>query len=397
MKIAIYHNLPSGGGKRALQEVTQRLVQRHTVDVFTLSSAEHAFGDLRPWVRQHEVTPFEAWPLLRRPFGRANQIVYAANVLRVRAVQRAIAAKIDAAGYDVVFAHHCRFAQAPGILEFLRTPSVYYCQEPPRYFYEPPFDRPYLQQGRARQQMDQLDPLIVGYRNIMLRLDRRNTRAAKKVLVNSAYSGEVVRRIYGVPAEVCYLGADLSRFKPLGLPRGRFVLSVGALAPHKGYDFLIQALGHVPAEQRPPLVIVCNQLNPPEHAFLSQLADQLNVTVEFRHNASEDELVRLYNTALFTVYTPLREPFGFVPIESMACGTPVVGVREGGVAETIQHEQTGLLVERDAQQFAQAITRLIGDAALRQRFGAAGPSAIAQQWDWANTVAHVERQLEAVV
>ena len=398
MTIAVYHNLSSGGAKRALQEITRRLAQRHTVDVFTLSSAEHDFGDVRADVRQHLVTRFDPWPLLRSPFGRMNQVVYTANILRVRAVQRAVAATIDASGYDVVMAHHCRFAQAPGLLEFLRTPSVYYCQEPPRSLYEPPFDRPYLRHGRLRQLVDKLDPLIAGHRTIVLNLDRRNTRAAKKVLVNSAYSADVVRRIYGglVPAEVCYLGADLSRFKPLDLPRENLVLSVGALAPHKGYDFLIDALSRVPADKRPRLVIVCNQLNPPEHAFLSRLASALAVDVELRHNASDAELVRLYNTALFTVYTPYREPFGFVPIESMACGTPVVGVRDGGVSETIQHEHTGLLVERDAKSCAEAILRLLCDHELRRRLGAAGPSAVATRWDWNNTVAQVEWHLEAV-
>ena len=50
-----------------------------------------------------------------------------------------------------------------------------------------------------------------------------------------------------------------------------------------------------------------------------------------------------------TVYAPIMEPFGFVPLESMACGTPVVGVCEGGVRETIRHEETGLLVDRDPE------------------------------------------------
>ncbi len=55
MKLAIYHNLPSGGGKRALYEMTKRLAVRHTVDVYAPSTAEHSFCDVRPLVRKHNV------------------------------------------------------------------------------------------------------------------------------------------------------------------------------------------------------------------------------------------------------------------------------------------------------------------------------------------------------
>ena len=395
MNIAIYHNLPSGGGKRALYEMIRRLVDRHAVDVFTLSTADHDFCDLRPLVRQHQVFPFTPWGLLGSPFGRLNQGIYLGNVLRVRPVQQRMATQIDAGNYDVVFAHHCRFAQAPAILQYLKTPAVYYCQEPPRHFYEPPHDRPYLRSTGWRKRVNDLDPLIALHRTVAMALDRRATLAARTVLVNSAFSRESIYRTYGRSAQVNYLGADLSNFKALNLPRERFVLSVGALAPHKGYDFLLRALAQIESEQRPLLVIVCNQLNPPEHAFLFVLAQQLGVRVDFRHKVDEAELVRLYNTALFTVYAPVMEPFGFVPIESMACGTPVVGVREGGVRETIEHEHTGLLVDRDPTQFAQAMKRLLQDANIRDRYGRQGRESVAQRWRWDASVAQLERMLEA--
>jgi glycosyltransferase involved in cell wall biosynthesis len=213
------------------------------------------------------------------------------------------------------------------------------------------------------------------------------------VLVNSAFSRESIYRTYGRLAQVNYLGADLGNFKALNLPRENFVVSVGALAPHKGYDFLLRALAQIAPEQRPLLVIVCNQLNPPEHAFLTELARQLGVQVDFRQMVSEAELVRLYNTALFTVYAPVMEPFGFVPIESMACGTPVIGVREGGVRETIEHERTGLLVDRDPTLFAGAMRCLLQDANIRDRYGRQGRELVLQRWDWAKTVQALEVKL----
>lgn len=59
MRIFVYHNLPSGGAKRTLQEQVKRLSKDHQIHVFTLSCAEHAFADLRPFCSAHQVFLFE--------------------------------------------------------------------------------------------------------------------------------------------------------------------------------------------------------------------------------------------------------------------------------------------------------------------------------------------------
>ncbi|NTU65491.1 MAG: hypothetical protein HGB05_19345 [Chloroflexi bacterium] len=115
MRIAIYHNLPSGGGKRALHEMTRRLAAQHAIDVYTLSCAEHDFCDLRPFAQQYSITPFNPLPLARRPLGRINQGLRALTLIRAHRRQQSIARQIDAANYDVVFAHNCQFTQGPSV------------------------------------------------------------------------------------------------------------------------------------------------------------------------------------------------------------------------------------------------------------------------------------------
>ena len=159
MRIAIYHNLPSGGGKRALFEMTRRLAQRHDVDVYTLSTAEHEFCDLRPYCHRHVAFPFQPLPLARRPFGRLNQGIRTLDLLRLRNLQKGIARNIDAQGYDLVLAHVCQFGQSPGILQYLMTPVAYYCAEPPRLLYEPGEDRVYRRYTKPQRLGILLDPL----------------------------------------------------------------------------------------------------------------------------------------------------------------------------------------------------------------------------------------------
>lgn len=393
MKLVVYHNLPSGGGKRALFEMTRRLAERHEVDVYTLSTADHDFCDLRPLVKRHTVVPFRPLPLARRPFGRLNQGIRAADLLRLEAVQRRMAAQIDTGGYDVVFAHNCRFGQSPGLLRFLRTPAVYYCQEPPRQIYEPPVDRPYARYSWGQRVGNLVDPFPGLYRRTLRRLDRVNTLAAGTVLVNSHYSRETLYRTYGIFAHVGRLGVDTERFRPLSLDRERRVISVGALTPNKGFDLVIRGLAQIETAQRPALTIISNAVNPPEYDYLRNLAGSLGVTVDFRAGLSDDALVEAYNRALLTVYAPVMEPFGFVPLESMACGTPVVGVNEAGVRETVRHEETGLLVERDPAAFAEAITRLLADRPRLAELGQQGRAHAVAEWRWEHSLGIIEPYL----
>lgn len=403
MRIGIYHNLPSGGAKRALLEMIRRLVDSHEVDVYTLSSAEHRFCDLRPFLvardSKHIVVPFEPLPLLTRPLGRLSQGIRALDLLRLCALQRYIARQIDSEGYDVVFVHHCQYGQAPSLLQFLATPSVYYCQEPPRAIYEPPLPRPYSQLSSGQRLVSRFDPLPVLYRRLLAKLDRASARAASLLLVNSAYSRESLYRTYGLFAQVCLLGVDTHQFRPQSNSNQApgeapaFVLSVGAIRPNKGFSFLVHSLSLIDAVQRLPLVIVSNYADYREQGYLEELAGELGVLITFRTLISDEELVQLYNQAWLTLYAPIMEPFGFVPIESMACGTPVVGVREGGVRETVLDGQTGLLTEREPHSFAAAVLSLTNDTERRAQYGFQGRRDVEERWQWARTVRDLEVHL----
>ena len=393
MRIAIHHNLPSGGGKRALYEMTRRLANRHEVDVYTFSSADHDFCDLRPHCHRHQVFPFVPIPLARRPFGRMNQGIRALDLLRLRRIHGALATRIDAGNYDVVFVHHCRYGQSPSLLQFLKTPSVYYCQEPPRHLYEPPIARPYRTLSQVQLMGNLFDPLPDLYRRTLTRQDHANVQAASRILVNSHYSRETLYRTYGIFARVASLGVDLGVFRPLALSRGYFALSVGAIDPHKGFDFIVESLALLPLAIRLPLVIVSNWVDAAERVYLEALAQRLSVELEIKTMVTDFDLVELYNRATLVLYAPVMEPFGFVPLEAMACGAPVVGVREAGVRESIIHEQTGLLTDREPRDFADGIDRLVRDADLREHCSAAGLELVRKHWTWDQALEQIEMQL----
>ena len=92
-----------------------------------------------------------------------------------------------------------------------------------------------------------------------------------------------------------------------------------------------------------------------------QRAQKIGVDLRIESLIADDELVSLYNKAQLVLYAPYLEPFGLVPLEAMACGTPVVAVKEGGVRESVIHNKTGILTQRDEHMFAHAVTELLSN------------------------------------
>ena len=174
------------------------------------------------------------------------------------------------------------------------------------------------------------------------------------------------------------------------------LLSVGALTPFKGFDFLIKSLSLLEDSKRPILRIVSNYADPNERKYLNHLAVDLDVRVDFQVNISEDKLVEHYNRGLLTIYSPVMEPFGFVPLESMACRTPVIGVREAGIRESIKDGENGVLTDRDPGKFASALKTVLVDDEYRQRLGVQGRKDVEQKWRWQEAVETIERHLYSV-
>jgi glycosyltransferase involved in cell wall biosynthesis len=382
MKIALYHNLPSGGAKRATFETVKRLVQEHVVDVYTLSTANHNFCDLRPFIHQHYIFEFQPLPSFYSPWGRLNQLQRWRDLQRLESIAQQIASEIDHRGYDLVYVHPSMWIQAPTVLNYLLTPTVYHLHESLRLVYEPILSRPYLENG-WRKKLDQIDPLILLYFRKLSKLDRRNTLQATRLLANSHFTATNIEHIYKRQADVAYFGVDSSTFRPIDhVQKEKFVLSVGELRPNKGFDFLINALARIPKPSRPPLRIIGNASNQRENAYLVNLAEENDVDLTIEVMVDLETLVCRYNQAALLIYAPVREPLGLVPLEAMACATSVVAVAEGGVQETVVNGTTGLLTPRDQDAFAEAIMQLLKDRKQNRQMGRAGRQHVLTEWTW---------------
>ncbi|MBN1259945.1 MAG: glycosyltransferase family 4 protein [Anaerolineae bacterium] len=397
MKIAIFHNLPSGGAKRALYEWVRRLAEPHVLGAFSLSTAEQAFLDIQPYVREHRVFDFSPLPIFRSPWGRLNHVQRWRDLGRLTQIGREIAETINAGEYDVVFAHACMFTFIPTVMRYLQIPSVYYLHEPFGPTFTREFDRPYLERHGIRRYLHRLAPIAALYKNHLERIRRQSVDRTTLLLANSEFTRQEIMRAYGVAAPVVRCGVNFESFKPApGGVHSNYVISVGALTPRKGFDFLIRSLALVEAYERPVLKLACNGQIPEERAYIEALAAAHGVTLDIQLNLSTEQLVQAYNDALFCLYAPVKEPFGLVPLEAMACGKAVVGVAEGGVLESVVDGETGILTPRDPAQFAEAVCTLLRDRELRDRYASRGRVYIQDRWSWEDSTALIESHLRAV-
>jgi glycosyltransferase involved in cell wall biosynthesis len=231
-------------------------------------------------------------------------------------------------------------------------------------------------------------------------VELRILEEADRVLATCPAEVEELTVLYGAdPSRLTLVpcGVDAKKFRPvdrskaseeLGLSDKPTIVYVGRLVPRKGVDTLVEAFALLPRHLDARLVIVGGEPGvevSPETDRLSALAEKLNVRekVTFTGSRPQKELYCYYGAADVAVTVPHYEPFGMTPLEAMACATPVVGSRVGGIKTSVADGRTGCLVPpRDPEALAERLLRLLSDETLRDRMGRAARRRIKKHYTW---------------
>lgn len=245
----------------------------------------------------------------------------------------------------------------------------------------------------------------------------RRIAAADAVFGSSGHIARLVQRRYPQYADRChtvYNGVDPDAF--VGAPKepaGRepdaspVLVFVGRVSPEKGVHDLIDAMaivaerhprarldlvGPVGALDRRFLVDVSGDARVAGLArfygdedygsMLQRLVRERGLDVHFHGAMSQEHVVQHVAAADVLVNPSYSESFGMALVEAMACGTPVVATRVGGMLEIVD-ERTGLLTDpSDPVALADAISRLLHDDDLRRSMGAEGRSRVEALFAW---------------
>ena len=222
------------------------------------------------------------------------------------------------------------------------------------------------------------DPRDEALRRMLMEGDRQVIGEAAYV---SGISSNVTRRLAafnGISAEVLYPPLPLAGRYRSAAPEN-YILSVGRLCAIKRVDMMIKAL---------PLIDNSIQLkivgSPDEPGIMEYYHNEINKhhlweRVEFLGRVDDETLLDLYARAFAVYYAPHDEDYGYVTLEAMASGKPVITAFDsGGVLEFVRHLETGLVVQPASEPLGHAITWLLGNRAKAEAMGLSGKKFVEQ-------------------
>jgi mannosylfructose-phosphate synthase len=179
--------------------------------------------------------------------------------------------------------------------------------------------------------------------------------------------------------------------KPREVSAGRYVFCLSRIDANKGHDLLLHAFNLVRSQIADVQLVIGGGSPNPQKRELDIFASMKEI---IRDNGMEertqilgyvpdDLLVSLYQHAELFVLPSVFEPFGMTALEAMACGTPVVASKFGGIRNVITNGQNGVLIDpTDAREFADGMISVLSDQALAGRFGSEGSHTIQESYSW---------------
>lgn len=244
-------------------------------------------------------------------------------------------------------------------------------------------------------------------------IERNAIESADAVIAVSQETRADVLRHFAVPEErvrVIHNGIDLEQYRhdPAtdalerhGIdPERPYVLFVGRITRQKGIIHLVNA---IPAIDPALQVVLCagapdtKEIGEEMEARVAEVSAGRAGVIWVREMVPRAEAIQLYSHAAVFCCPSVYEPFGIINLEAMACETAVVASAVGGIPEVVVPEETGLLVPLEIRpgtfdpvdpagfsaDLAAAVNRVGLDAALRERFGAAGRRRVEAHFSWA--------------
>lgn len=331
MKIALVHDFlrEYGGAERVVEAIHEIWPEAplYTSFVDWKSLGEHA-------------KRFKGWDI------RSSWVQHNFLVKKFHSPLRFLAPRVwesfDLSDYDVVLSSSGWFISR-GVI--VKKPAVHICyiHHPPRNLY-----------GYATGSVLQKYPLVRAYATVvnffMRQYDYQTAQKVDYFVANSQETARRVQKFYRRDSTVIYPPVHIEQRVSSNEKRvsKSYYLSVGRLMWAKRVDLAI---------------VTANQLNlplkivgaGPEESYLRSIAGP---TVEFLGSVPDSQLGVLYAGAKATIFCALDEDFGIVPVESMAAGTPVIALAQGGTLETVIDGKTGVLFEQpEVSSLVSAIDR----------------------------------------
>lgn len=223
-------------------------------------------------------------------------------------------------------------------------------------------------------------------------------RRARRIVPNSFYTKDWMLKVFGSDYKdqirVIPGGVDVNKFKKVsttdidemfGTKGEKIIVFAGKLTAYKGVKYLVRAAKKIKGK-----VLILG--DGPERKNLEKIAkDEKISNVKFigHLGADTDFLIKFYSRAdVFVAPSIWDEPLGLVILEAMACETPVVVTRKGGIPLAVKDGQNGLFIRpRNSKEIAEKINLLLNDEALRLKMAKKARQIAVERFSW-EAIAH---------
>lgn len=244
--------------------------------------------------------------------------------------------------------------------------------------------------------------------------EKKIVNTADKIIAECPRDAQDLITLYNADTnkmDIVPCGFNPVEFSPVERKKARYMLginqdehillSVGRIVPRKGVDNIIRSVRFLKKRFSKIRLIVVggdtdaeNGPSTAEFHRLKELAAKFKVTelIEFVGPKEPHELKYYYSAADIFISTPWYEPFGITPLESMACGTPVIGSEVGGIKYTVKDGETGFLVPpKKPLQLARKITMLLNNKMLIQHMRFASIRRVNALFTWQKVASEMKQ------
>jgi glycosyltransferase involved in cell wall biosynthesis len=239
--------------------------------------------------------------------------------------------RLDVSDYDLVISSS--HAVAKGAVTNPRQLHICYCHTPMRYAWD--LQQQYLKEAG-------LDAGLKGFlaKTILSYIRKWDVLSAPRVdyfIANSYYIADRIKRAYGRDAVVIYPPVDVEGFG-LCTEKEDFYLAASRMVPYKKMDLIVEAFSAMPDKR---LVVIGD--GPDFEKVKARAGSNIELIGYQPFPVLRDHLQRA-KAFIFAA----EEDFGILPVESQACGTPVIAFGRGGVLETVRNIELGVWSEKAA-------------------------------------------------
>jgi len=222
-------------------------------------------------------------------------------------------------------------------------------------------------------------------------IDINITKYADILLANSKFGSSLVSKVYNRIPKIIYPGTDTTKYHPIQYnQKHNTIITISRLTKFKNIDVLIKASSQIKNKQTNLIIIGDGE----EKENLQKLINRLHINnkTKILSGLNDSQLINYCAHAKIFILCSKNEPFGIVPVEAMACGTPVIVDNTGGPKETVIDNVTGKIIDMNSKNLYLTLNLMLADNDLLKKWSINARKQ-SLKFDWSRSVSNLTEYL----